>query len=84
MRGALILRVTNTVAAERPSGDGGIGLRNVRDRLTIQFGERASFSAGRDGREWVAEIHMPLLTDVLETAAGTTGPIGHAAPAEPL
>ncbi|HEX4269318.1 MAG TPA: histidine kinase [Steroidobacteraceae bacterium] len=84
MRGALMLRVTNTVSAERSSGDGGIGLRNVRDRLAIQFGERASFSAVRDGREWVAEIHMPLLTDVLESSAATPNPIGHAAPAEPL
>src|ERR1700735_3049787 len=32
-RGALILRVTNTMAAEPASGNGGIGLRNVRDRL---------------------------------------------------
>jgi hypothetical protein len=67
-RSALILRVTNTVAVARASGNGGIGLRNVRDRLAIQFGERASFSAVRDRNEWIAEIHMPLLTDVLETA----------------
>jgi Histidine kinase len=83
-RGALILRVTNTVAAERPSGNGGIGLRNVRDRLTIQFGERASFSASRDGGEWIAEIHMPLLTDVLETSAAGANPMAQPTPAEPL
>ncbi len=84
MRGVLILRVTNTVAAERSSNNDGIGLRNVRDRLTIQFGERASFSAGRDGSEWIAEIHMPLLTDVLDTTPATPAPMGHAAPAQPL
>jgi two-component system, LytTR family, sensor kinase len=69
-RGALTLRVTNTAAAERAGREGGIGLRNVRDRLAIQFGERASFHAGADesGR-WVAEIRMPLLTDVLEPTA---------------
>ena len=83
-RGALILRVTNTVATERASGNGGIGLRNVRDRLAIQFGERASFSAARDGSEWIAEIHMPLLTDVLETTAAAAGTIRPAASAEPF
>jgi hypothetical protein len=81
-RGALILRVTNTVAAERASGNGGIGVRNVRDRLAIQFGDRASFNAARDGREWIAEIHMPLLTDVLETTPPAADTIRSAAPAE--
>jgi len=83
-RGTLILRVTNTVAAERASGNGGIGLRNVHDRLAIQFGERASFNAARDGREWIAEIHMPLLTDVLETAPRAADAVRPAASAEPL
>jgi hypothetical protein len=74
----LVLRVTNTVAAESPPRDGGIGLRNVRDRLAIQFGERASFRAAPGERsQWVAEIRMPLLTDVLETSSAT-------AAAEPL
>ena len=77
-RGTLILRVANTVAAERASREGGIGLRNVRDRLAIQFGERASFHAAADeSGQWVAEIRMPLLTDVLESAPST-------ASAEPL
>lgn len=73
-RGTLILRVTNTMAAERSIRDGGIGLRNVRDRLAIQFGERASFRAAPDedeGRQWIAEIRMPLLTDVLEGSSAT-------------
>lgn len=69
-RGALILRVTNTMAAGRVPRDNGIGLRNVRDRLTIQFGERAVFTAGPDEEgQWVAEILLPLLNDVLD---GTT------------
>lgn len=71
-RDTLILRVTNTMAAERATRDGGIGLRNVRDRLAIQFGERASFQAAPDeGRQWIAEIRMPLLTDVLENSSAT-------------
>jgi hypothetical protein len=78
-RGMLILRVTNTMAAESSAREGGIGLRNVRDRLAIQFGERASFHAAPDeeGGLWLAEIRMPLLTDVLENTATT-------ATAEPL
>jgi hypothetical protein len=71
-RGILTLRVTNTVAAEHAVREGGIGLRNVRDRLAIQFGERSSFHAAHDdGHQWVAEIRMPLLTDVLETTPAT-------------
>jgi hypothetical protein len=72
------------VAAERPSGNGGIGLRNVHDRLAIQFGERASFSAGRHGEQWVAEIHMPLLTDVLETTPAAADTLRRTPSAEPL
>ena len=77
-RGTLVLRVTNTVASERTTREGGIGIRNVHDRLAIQFGDRASFHAGPDGsRQWVAEIRMPLLTDVLEAtpATASAGPL---------
>jgi sensor histidine kinase YesM len=73
----LTLRVTNTMAAEGLPREGGIGLRNVRDRLAIQFGERASFHAAPEEGQWVAEIRIPLLTDVLETTSA-------AAAAEPL
>jgi len=73
-RGVLTLRVTNTVAAEHAVREGGIGLRNVRDRLAIQFGERSSFHAAHDeSHQWVAEIRMPLLTDILETTPATAG-----------
>jgi LytS/YehU family sensor histidine kinase len=72
--GTLMLRVTNTVTGDRPPREGGIGLRNVRDRLAIQYGERASFKAAPDGAgQWVAEIRMPLLTDVLEPTAAVSG-----------
>jgi hypothetical protein len=82
-RGALTLRVTNTVAAEHSTREGGIGLRNVRDRLTIQFGERAWFYAAREAGEWVAEIRMPLLTDVLEGGSDRADAVGPAS-VEPL
>jgi hypothetical protein len=61
----LILRVSNTVAPREASTHEGIGLRNVRERLAIQFGAQASFHAAADtsGR-WVAAIRMPLLREV--------------------
>src|SRR6185312_15548129 len=60
----LSLRVVNTIAPGRTSGGNGIGLRNVRERLAIQFGDRASFSAmaGYDN-VWIAEVRLPLLRD---------------------
>ena len=60
----LVLRVLNTIAPGKPSGLMGIGLANVRERLEVQFGAAATFSAGpADENLWLAEIHMPLLRD---------------------
>jgi len=60
----LVLRVLNTIAHGKPAGLIGIGLANVRERLEIQFGAAATFSAGpADENLWLAEIHMPLLRD---------------------
>ncbi len=60
----LSLRVVNTIAPGRLAGQPGIGLRNVRERLAIQFGDRATFSAmpGYDN-VWIAEVRLPLLRD---------------------
>jgi hypothetical protein len=60
----LSLRVVNTIAAGKLPGQPGIGLRNVRERLAIQFGDRATFSAmpGFDN-VWIAEVRLPLLRD---------------------
>jgi hypothetical protein len=61
----LILRVSNTIARREALGREGIGLRNVRERLAIQFGTQASFSAGVGSEGvWVATIRLPLLHDV--------------------
>jgi two-component system, LytTR family, sensor kinase len=60
----LALRVFNTIAPGKASGMAGIGLANVRERLEVQFGTKATFSAGpADDGLWLAEIHMPLLRD---------------------
>ena len=60
----LSLRVVNTIAPGKTPGGNGIGLRNVRERLAIQFCDRASFSAmpGYDN-VWIAEVRLPLLRD---------------------
>ena len=60
----LVLRVLNTIAPGKAAGLQGIGLANVRERLEVQFGAAASFSAApADDNLWLAEIHMPLLRD---------------------
>ena len=61
----LLLRVVNSLTPGyigAASGQGGIGLKNVRERLSIQFAERAAFNAGQSAdHHWVAEICMPVL-----------------------
>ncbi|HYC08316.1 MAG TPA: hypothetical protein VEC10_01680, partial [Steroidobacteraceae bacterium] len=48
----------------RAAGLTGIGIANVRERLEVQFGDTASFTAGPvEDDVWLAEIHMPLLRD---------------------
>jgi len=60
----LVLRVLNTIAPGRAAGLAGIGLANVRERLEVQFGAAATFTAGpAEDDLWLAEIHMPLLRD---------------------
>ncbi|HEY4750400.1 MAG TPA: histidine kinase [Steroidobacteraceae bacterium] len=60
----LALRVLNTIAPGKAVGLTGIGLSNVRERLEVQFGSEASFTAGpADEDLWLAEIRMPLLRD---------------------
>jgi LytS/YehU family sensor histidine kinase len=57
----LVLRVSNTIAPDRPVGTDGIGLNNVRERLAVQFQGRARLVAGPSGTEWVSEITMPRI-----------------------
>ena len=65
----LTLRVSNTIDQNEATGHDGIGLKNVRERLAILFGERATFEAApHPGGHWVAEIRLPLLAELSETA----------------
>lgn len=60
----LRLRITNQTAHGTSGGAEGIGLRNVRERLAVQFGDRARFSAGPQAPDsWVALLELPLLRD---------------------
>ncbi len=60
----LQLRVVNTVGASSAPGSGGVGLRNVRERLIVQFGERATFNSGpAEGSSWVATVNLPVLRE---------------------
>ncbi len=70
----LTLRVSNTVAPGKPAGDPGIGLNNVRERLSVQFGARAGLTAGVDGTEWIAEIVLPLIREPPPVRAATATP----------
>jgi hypothetical protein len=62
---SVTLRVVNTIAKECTVGPDGIGLTNVRERLEVQFGANASFTAGPTGvQEWTAEITIPTLREL--------------------
>jgi Histidine kinase len=69
----LALRVLNTIAPGKAAGLGGIGLANVRERLEVQFGAAATFTAGPADAQWLAEIRMPLLRDGPGGAAQAAG-----------
>ncbi len=60
----LLLRVVNTNAPVTFEAHGGIGLGNVRERLSVHFGERATLTAGAGSPgKWITEIGMPLLRE---------------------
>ena len=62
---SVILRVVNTLAKKYTAGPDAIGLNNVRERLDVQFGADASFTAGPSGfQEWTAEITIPALREL--------------------
>jgi hypothetical protein len=59
----LLLRVTNTASADRTMGADGIGLKNVRERMAVQFEGRAGLIAGVQGGDWISEISMPAIRE---------------------
>lgn len=73
----LRLRVVNSTGrADGSDSPGqGIGLRNVRERLTVQFGTRASLRSGPEGQDWVSEIRLPVLREWQPPPSRTIAPI---------
>jgi hypothetical protein len=66
----LVLRVVNTTAPESIAAPHGIGLRNVGERLSVHFGDRASLVSGSlDAQHWIAEARMPLLRELPQAGA---------------
>jgi sensor histidine kinase YesM len=60
----LQLRVVNSTGPGGVPGIDGLGLRNVRERLAVQFGPRAILSSSRgDASTWVAIVHLPVLRE---------------------
>jgi Histidine kinase len=59
----VVLRVTNTMSSEKTQGATGIGLRNVRERIAVQFEGHASLLAQGAGNVWVSEISMPAIRE---------------------
>jgi hypothetical protein len=57
--GALVLTVANTIAGQPNLGGTGIGLKNVRERLEVQFEGRARLTTEVREQEWVSEIMLP-------------------------
>jgi two-component system, LytTR family, sensor kinase len=69
----LQLKVVNSVGAGGASGVEGLGLRNVRERLAVQFGGRAVLtSAPMDESTWVAIVDLPVLREWRSVAAAAT------------
>jgi hypothetical protein len=59
----LIMTVRNTIAPDRAPGVQGIGLKNVRERLAVQFEDRAGLAADAAAGRWVSEISMPAIRE---------------------
>lgn len=71
--GVLLLTVRNPLPPENPRGHAGAGhgiaLDNIRERLTLLFGSRASLTAGRRGDEFVAQLRFPVTEAPPQVAA---------------
>jgi hypothetical protein len=69
----LRLVVRNTCAPDTAAGRGGIGVRNVRERLAVHFGDRGVLQAHPAQRgAWAAVVEMPMLREPVAAPAGTS------------
>ena len=60
-QGSVTIQVRNSIAAGRAKGGAGIGLKNVRERIAVQFNGSAALEAGLSGEAWVSELRIPAL-----------------------
>src|ERR1700735_3946693 len=60
---AILLRVSNSMALDRAAGADGLGLKNVREGMAVQFEGRAALLGGAHGGEWISEISMPAIRE---------------------
>lgn len=65
--GMLVLRVRNPMPLERPepakggTSGHGIALENIRERMALLHGPKATVTAGRDGDGFVVELRFPVI-----------------------
>ena len=59
----LTVLVTNTIAAGRLAGEPGIGLKNVRERIAVQFEGRASLLTSTRDAQWCSELSLPAVRE---------------------
>ena len=70
----LLLRVVNSTVPGDAARSTGLGLRNVRERLAVQFGERAVLTSGPvDSSTWEATVTLPVLREWRAGAAAAIG-----------
>jgi two-component system sensor histidine kinase AlgZ len=69
--GMVVLRVRNPLPLDDPraAAGHGIALDNIRERLALLYGPRASVSAGREGDEFVVQLRFPEITTLPEPEA---------------
>jgi hypothetical protein len=59
----LSVYVRNTIAPNRAPGAAGIGLRNVRERIAVQFEGRASLITTTNDAQWCSELNLPAIRE---------------------
>jgi LytS/YehU family sensor histidine kinase len=59
----LTVRVRNTMASDRSTSGNGIGLKNVRERIAVQYEGRASLQTSSTGTEWLSELSIPAIAE---------------------
>jgi LytS/YehU family sensor histidine kinase len=65
----LDLSVENDMPAAARDGAHGIGLTNVRERLTMLYGDRFQFSAAHAGDRFRVQMRLPYVAEPYETPA---------------